>query len=381
MSDKGFVDEVGLELIETRLEIDIDRLSNYLVANSRFPEGTARVKQFNKGQSNPTYFIEDSQGDRWVLRKQPSGTLLKGAHQIDREYRVMSALQDTDVPVPRVLLYCDDSEVLGTPFYVMSFVNGRVLEDVMLAEESAENRKLIYHSLSEVLAKLHRVDYKAVGLEGFAKPSGYIQRQLKTWGQQYKGGAAVVNDPKAWERVGLKFVDNGTAMDDLLAYLQKNVEKELSAVGTEPVGIVHGDYRLGNVILHPTEPRVVAVLDWELCTIGNPLADLSYLCMPWYAPFMAPGSSGQSVELSPGIPTEREFVSSYCQAMGVSEIPESLWNFMKAFQIFRSSAIGHGVFARGLQGNASSTKAIARGWSSLPAFKALKMLQANTSKL
>lgn len=293
----------------------------------------------------------------------------------------MSALQDTDVPVPRVLLYCDDSEVLGTPFYVMSFVNGRVLEDVMLAEESAENRKLIYHSLSEVLAKLHRVDYKAVGLEGFAKPSGYIQRQLKTWGQQYKGGAAVVNDPKAWERVGLKFVDNGTAMDDLLAYLQKNVEKELSAVGTEPVGIVHGDYRLGNVILHPTEPRVVAVLDWELCTIGNPLADLSYLCMPWYAPFMAPGSSGQSVELSPGIPTEREFVSSYCQAMGVSEIPESLWNFMKAFQIFRSSAIGHGVFARGLQGNASSTKAIARGWSSLPAFKALKMLQANTSKL
>jgi len=370
-----------LELIEMRLEIDTNKLEAYLKENSTFP-GLSKIKQFNKGQSNPTYFIEDVAGQRWVLRKQPPGKLLPGAHQVDREYRVMAALQDTDVPVPRVLLICMDKEVLGTPFYVMSFVNGRVLEDICLAEHSPQERAAIYESLVQVLAQLHKVDTKAVGLEGFGKPSGYVQRQLRTWGKQYMGGRDAVNNPELWEKAGLKFVDNGDHMERLLEYLQANVDSELAALGGEPCGIVHGDYRIGNVIMHATEPRVVTVLDWELCTLGNTLADLSYLCLKWYASDYAPGGSGTNIGEIEGIPTEEEFVARYCECMGIPPIPPSVWAFMKAFQIFRILAIGHGVFARGLMGNASSTKAVSFAWSSEGARQALLMVQeSKRSKL
>lgn len=336
------------------------------------------VKQFNKGQSNPTYFIEDANGEKWVLRKQPPGHLLRGAHQVDREYRVMAALQGSGVPVPRTLLFCDDPEILGTLFYVMQFMNGRVLEDVILPDQSPEDRAAIYESLVQVLAALHKVDFRAVGLEGFGKPTGYVERQLRTWGKQYRGGADVVNDPAAWRAVGLEFIDNGDHMEQLISELEANVQKEMATMGMEPCGIVHGDFRLGNVILHPTEPRVVAVLDWELCTIGNPLADLSYICLKWFAPELAPGgwnTGGRSIESTPGIPSEEAFVARYCECLGLSGIPPSLWTFMKAFQIFRISAIHHGVFARGLQGNASSTKAVQKGWSSEGAKQAVAMLR------
>jgi len=257
-------------------------------------------------------------------------------------------------------------------------VNGRVLEDIMLPEQCPEERAAIYESLVQVLAELHKVDFRAVGLEGFGKPTGYVERQLRTWGKQYHGGTAVVNDPEAWRKVGLEFVNNGDHMEHLIAELQANVQKEMAAMGVEPCGIVHGDFRLGNVILHPTEPRVVAVLDWELCTIGNPLADLSYICLKWFAPDMAPGgwnTGGRSVGVIPGIPSEEAFVARYCECMGLPGIPASLWTFMKAFQIFRISAIHHGVFARGLQGNASSTKAVEKGWRSDGAQLAVKMLR------
>lgn len=306
-----------------------------------------QVRQFNKGQSNPTYFIEDAHGDRWVLRKQPPGKLLKGAHQVDREYRVLNALAGTGVPVPKMLLFCDDASIVGTSFYVMEFVNGRIVEDIALADYPPEERAAIYDSLVQVMTALHKVDHASIGLGDFGRSTGYVQRQLKTWGRMYEGADPIVRDPKAWQKVGLEFIDNGDYMDRLLAYLNEHVDEEMARMEQEPVGIVHGDYRIGNVILHPTEPRVISVLDWELCTIGNPLADLSYQMMAWYMPEAAAGSDGTGRPISeagPGIPSEDAYKARYEELMGMSEpVPESTWTFMKAFQIFRLAAIGHGV--------------------------------------
>jgi hypothetical protein len=247
------VDFEGLELIEMRLEIDVPKVLAYLEANSDFPPGGAvvlrtirtphasapyarpttralavQVKQFNKGQSNPTYFIQDSNGARWVLRKQPPGKLLKGAHQVDREFKVFSALADTPVPVPKMLLFCGDTSILGTTFYVMEFINGRICEDIALVDETPANRAAIYDSLAQVMAALHQVDHEAVGLGDFGKPSGYVQRQLKTWGRIYAQQEVFVRDPKAWEKVGLEFIDNGDYMGRLLAYLNAHVDEEMS---------------------------------------------------------------------------------------------------------------------------------------------------------
>ena len=372
----------------------------------------AQVKQFNKGMSNPTYFIEDASGDRWVVRKQPPGHLLKGAHNVKREYTVMSALADTDVPVPKCLLFCDDPAILGTDFFVMEFVNGRVIEDTALQGEeyTPEFRAALYDSLLETLAALHSVDVIGVGLETFGRPSGYVQRQLKTWGGQYEGGEEIVRDPAAWEAKGLTFHDNGTFMDgktamlsrivelsislilrripvaDLLTHLNANVDAEMGRMAPEPSGVVHGDYRIGNVIVHPTEPKVIAVLDWELCTIGNPLADLTYMMMAWFAPLIAQGSDGSGRPISDigeGIPTEEQYKARYEELMGW-EIPESTWKFLQAFQMFRKGAIDHGVFSRSLQGNASSSKAGGSGWRSDAARTALTMLglrESSTPKL
>ena len=212
-----------------------------------------------------------------------------------------------------------------------------------------------------------KVDHLAVGLERFGKPSGYVQRQLKVWGGQYEGGQKLVGDPAAWEKAGVEFKDKGDWMERLLKYLEDHVDSEMGKFEQEPVGIVHGDYRIGNVIVHPTEPRVIAVLDWELCTIGNPLADLSYQMMSWFAPDHSAGSDGTGRPISKigiGIPAEAAYKARYEQVMGYTPgmIPESTWKFMQAFQVFRLAAIGHGVFARGLQGNASSNKALQGGW-------------------
>ena len=321
---------------------------------------------------------EDANRARWVLRKQPPGKLLKGAHQVDREFKVFSALSGTGVPVPKMLLFCDDISIIGTQFYVMEFINGRICEDIAVRDESPEDQQAIYESLCEVMAALHKVDYRKVGLEGFGKPTGYVQRQLKTWGRMYAGGEPIVRDPAAWEKAGLEFIDNKDYMERLLAWLNEHVDEEMARMGPEPVGIVHGDYRIGNVILHPTEPRVICVLDWELCTIGNTLADLSYQMMAWYAPNAAAGSDGTGraiSEISAAIPSEAEYKARYEQLMRMAEpVPDSTWNFMKAFQIFRLAAIGHGVFARGLQGNASSDKALRAGWRADAARNALTMV-------
>jgi aminoglycoside phosphotransferase (APT) family kinase protein len=246
----------------------------------------------------------------------------------------MEALQDTPVPVPKTLLYCHDESVIGTPFYVMEFVNGRIIEDIALRSDdySPDERAEIYDSLVEVMAAIHKVDYKKVGLEKFGRPSGYIQRQLKTWGGQFKSGQEIVCDPKAYEKVGLKFVDKGDYMVRLLDYLVANVDQEMAKMEPEPVGIVHGDFRIGNVIIHPTEPRVIAVLDWELCTIGNPLADLSYQMMAWYSPNNAAGGDGTGrpiSEIGRGIPSEDAYKARYEECMGAPPMPDSTWRFMQ----------------------------------------------------
>lgn len=355
-----------------RLKIDTDKLIEYLTKHTEFPSGGATVRQFNKGMSNPTYLIEDSRGGRWVLRKKPPGKLLKTAHQVNREYRVLSALQSSEVPVPRTLAFVEDESVIGTPFYLMEFVNGRILEDILLKTESPENRDKIYNSLLECMVHMHKVDYKAAGLGDYGKAGNYFQRQIKTWGRNYLDARDVVNDPGAWKRKGLKFIENGDYMDRLLTYLSDNADKELAKMGGELTSIVHGDYSLANVILHPSEPRIAAVLDWELSTIGNPLADLSYVALNWYMPSYVSGGSSKPADSSPGIPSQAAFVKRYCELMGIPAIPDSLWRFLQAFHIFRRCAINHGVFARGLQGNASSSKATGQPWSSQPARYALE---------
>ena len=298
-----------------------------------FDDGV-EVLQFEGGQSNPTFLLRTASRD-FVLRKQPPGELLPSAHQVDREYRVMAALGATDVPVPEMIASCEDTDVIGTKFYVMEKVEGRVLTDLQLPDESKADRRAIYLDLVRVMAKLHAVDPQAVGLGDFGRPGNYYARQISRWSRQYEASKT--------EQI--------EAMDRLLAWLPDRIPE------SDETTIVHGDYRLGNVMLHPEEPRIVAVLDWELCTLGHPLADLGYLCMDYHSP----GYEGQGLGSLPslaehGIPEESEMVAHYCAEAGRDEIEH--WTFYLAYNLFRSAAIIQGVYKRGLDGNASSATAL-----------------------
>ena len=294
--------------------------------------GRLLVSQFEGGQSNPTYLI--AAGDaRAVLRKQPPGVLLRSAHQVDREYRVMDALRDSDVPVPRMLHWCGDASVIGTPFYVMEWVEGRVITDVTLATFTRACRTALYDDLVRILAALHCVDPERVGLGDFGRPGNYYERQISRWSRQYEASKT----------------DEIPEMDALMRWLPANVP------ASDASGIVHGDYRLGNCIVHPKEPRVVAVLDWELSTLGHPLGDLAYFCQAWRGESV-PGVSLVGRDLAAlGIPTEEEVLARYCQLTGRAGIDD--WTFYMVFVMFRSAAIVQGVYKRGLDGNASSAKA------------------------
>lgn len=325
----------GLTPVLPQHVIDEAALFDYLSAQLGETFNGAKVQQFAGGQSNPTYLITAPDGG-YVVRRKPPGELLPSAHAVDREYRVMKALWGTDVPVPEVLLLCEDEAVIGTSFFVMRRVEGRVVTETLLPGATSEERQAVYRSLAETLAALHNVDPDAVGLEGYGRPGDYFARQIRRWSGQYTD-ADLPAIP---------------AMDRLIEWLPENIPE-----GDETT-IAHGDFRLGNMILHPTEPRVVAVLDWELSTLGHPLADLGYLCMGYHSSTDLYGF-GDADLAALGIPSEAELVTWYCRLTGRSGIPH--WHFYLAFALFRMAAILHGIAGRVKAGTASAPNAAERG--------------------
>jgi aminoglycoside phosphotransferase (APT) family kinase protein len=300
-------------------------LAKYLSARVEGFKGDMVVRQFQGGFSNPTFHLQV--GDRaYVLRKKPPGQLLPSAHAVDREYKVMKALQSTNVPVPRMHLLCEDDSIIGTMFYVMDYVDGRVYTDRLLPGCTKQQRAEMYDAMNDVLAKLHRVDYKAVGLEDFGKPTGYVARQVSRWSKQYVASA----------------IEDTPAMNKLMEWLPANQPAEDEAT------IAHGDYRIGNLLFHPTESRVVAVLDWELSTIGHPLGDLAYCCSPYHSPSAGGRGFDQQQLAELGIPDEPEFLEKYRQRVGRKDIPN--WKFFIVFSLFRSAAILAGVYRRSVDG-------------------------------
>lgn len=315
-------------------QFDEAALRDYLArALPDFP-ADFEIRQFQGGQSNPTFLLIAGE-DRRVLRKKPPGQLLRGAHQVEREFRVMSALAKTDVPVPRMDLLCEDEDIIGTPFFVMDCIEGRVSPEPNLPDIEPGSRRAIWLSMAQVLADLHTVDWRGVGLDGFGKPDAYIARQLKTWTRQYEAS-------KTGEM---------PAMDKLIGQLGLYLPEE------DATTIVHGDFRPGNMIIGAESDDVAAVLDWELSTIGHPLADLGYFCMPYQVPSDVPGVKGLSgLDLEQeGLPSKDEVVATYASARGI-EPPANL-DYFTAFALFRLAAIVQGVYARALQGNASNADA------------------------
>ncbi len=319
-------------------EFDEEQLSRYLEASMPGFEGPLSAEKFAGGQSNPTFRIRAQSGD-YVLRRKPPGQLLKSAHAVDREFRVMSALAGTDVPVPKVHVLCEDDAVIGSMFYIMEFIDGRTLWDPALPDSSKAQRGAMYAEMNRVLAALHSVDVDAVGLTDYGKPGNYFERQVGRWTKQYRASET----------------ETVPDMDALIEWLPAAMPDDDGRVA-----IVHGDYRLDNMLFHPTEPRVLAIVDWELSTLGHPFADLAYQCMQWR--MAREGGIGGLAGLDRrelGIPTEEEYVAEYCERMGQGGIPN--WNFYLAFSIFRLAAILQGVKKRAIDGNASSDKAARMG--------------------
>jgi aminoglycoside phosphotransferase (APT) family kinase protein len=311
-------------------------LAKYLIAElDGFCEPFS-ILQFEGGQSNPTFLL-DCGAHQFVLRKKPPGKLLPSAHQVDREFRVMKALEQSDVPVPRMNLLCEDETVIGTTFFVMEYVEGRLFSNVTLPGLSPGERRAIYFEMIRVLAALHSVDYEALGLSDFGKPGNYFARQIGRWSKQYVSAKT----------------DDIPSMENLMNYLPQNVPTD------DTTCIAHGDYRLENMLFHPTEPKILALLDWELSTLGHPLGDLAYSCGAYHYNMPGNPSLVGICGAKTGIPTESEFVEEYCRRIGREGIPN--WNFYMAFAFFRLASILQGVYKRGLMGTASSTRALERG--------------------
>jgi aminoglycoside phosphotransferase (APT) family kinase protein len=317
--------------------LDEPRLFAYLADHLDGFTQPAELKQFQGGQSNPTYLIT-TPSRRFVLRKKPPGKLLPSAHQVDREYRVMKALAGTDVPVPAVRLLCEDDAVCGASFYVMDFVEGRVLTDTTLKDEPKDTRRPIYEELARTLAALHRVDPREVGLGDFGKSENYVGRQIDRWSRQYLAAKT----------------EEIPAMDSLMAWLVAH------APTRDETTIVHGDFRLGNMIYAGDRSEVLAVLDWELATLGHPLADLAYAALPYRLPPGGPMPGLLGIDCAAeGLPTEAEFLAVYAKAVGRPDIPD--FTFFLALSLFRLVGIAQGVYARALAGNAADRSALRLG--------------------
>jgi aminoglycoside phosphotransferase (APT) family kinase protein len=330
---------------------DSAALQAYLTQHLPGFAGPLTVEQFKGGQSNPTYKLV-TPGSTYAMRAKPGpvAKLLPSAHAIEREFRVMGALAGSEVPVPKMHLLCDDESVIGRAFYVMEFVQGRVLWEQSLPGMTREQRGAIYDEMNRVISALHRVDPAAVGLADYGKPGNYFERQIGRWIKQYQASVTGPNE----------------AMDRLIDWLPAHIPA--SARDASMVSIVHGDFRLDNLMFHPTEPRVLAVLDWELSTIGHPLADFSYHCMSWHIP---PGSFrgiGGLDHAELGIPVEAEYIRRYCERSGRGT-PASLkadWNFYLAYNLFRLAAIVQGIAKRVEAGTAASEQARQSGAAAKP---------------
>lgn len=318
--------------------LDTKRLQSYLAQHIPGFGVLDECVKFAGGQSNPTFMLRSGER-KFVLRRKPPGLLLKSAHAVDREFRVMQALEHSAVPVPKAWVLCADEAVIGSMFYVMEFIDGRILWDSSLPGATPAERGAMYDTMVRTLAALHSVDLDAVGLRDYGKPGNYFARQLSRWSEQFRASQTEPNP----------------AMDVLLDWLPKNLPADDGRVG-----LIHGDYRLDNLIFHPTESRILAVLDWELSTLGHPWADIAYQCMQLRLPANAaiPGLGGVDRKAL-GIPSEEEYLARYCALMGIDGIPD--WNFYVVFSYFRLSAILEGVRKRALDGNASSAKAMGHG--------------------
>jgi aminoglycoside phosphotransferase (APT) family kinase protein len=334
---------VGTKPVEERHRFDSVALESWMRGHVEGYSGALQVEQFKGGQSNPTYRLSAG-GQRYVLRRKPPGKLLPSAHAVDREFRVIRALHGAGFPVARPYALCEDDGVIGTAFYVMDCVEGRVIWDQSLPGMSKAERFAIWDELNRVMAQLHSIDYKAVGLESFGKAGSYLERQIGRWSKQY-----VASETEKIE-----------AMDRLIAWLPGNIP------ASDETTIVHGDYRLDNTIFHPTEPRILAVLDWELSTLGDPLADFAYHCMSWHIPPGQFRGIGGLDHASLGIPTEREYIAMYCKRMGREPLAESHWDFYMAYNLFRIAAILQGIMKRVVDGTAASAHAVDAGKRARP---------------
>jgi len=312
------------------------------------------MEKFAGGQSNPTYKLTAASGE-YVLRRQPPGKLLKSAHAMDREFRVLDALRDSKVPVARVYHLCEDRAVLGSMFYIMDFCDGRIFWKASLPElNSNAERGAIYEEMNRVLAELHKVDIDAAGLSDYGKPGNYFARQLTRWSSQYRASE-------------LRVIP---AMEDLMAWLAENLPAD-----DGKTALVHGDYRLDNLVFHHERPEIIAVLDWELSTLGHPYADLAYQCMQLRMPYdeVRPSGLDGMDRAALGIPGEAEYVARYCERMNIDGIDH--WTFYLSFSFFRLAAIIQGVAKRAVVGNASNEKAAVLGeWVEPLAIKAMSVI-------
>ncbi|MEH6570474.1 MAG: phosphotransferase family protein [Halioglobus sp.] len=323
----------------TNQDLNLASLSDHLAANIPGFSGELTAEKFPGGQSNPTFKLSAG-GVDYVLRRKPEGELLKSAHAVDREFKVISALEHTDVPVPRTYTLCEDDTVIGSMFYVMEYKEGRILWDPALPEaKNNRERAAIYDAMNQTMAALHNVNVEAVGLADFGRPGNYFERQVNRWSKQYRASET----------------EHMPGMETLMEWLPANMPKDDGIVS-----LVHGDYRLDNMMFHPTEPRVIALLDWELSTLGHPLADLANQCMAWMLPRDGGIKGLADVDRKAlGIPTDEEYIASYCQRTGRSGIDN--WPFYLAFSLFRLAAIVQGIKKRAQIGTASSPEAKSRG--------------------
>ena len=311
------------------------RLIEYLRARVPGIADPIAIEPIQGGQSNPTFRVTSAAG-QYVLRKQPDGELLPSAHAVDREYRVMTALAGTGVPVPPTYAFCDDRSLVGTPFFVMGFAQGRQFWNPALPELSTADRTALWDDINAVIARLHSVEYAAIGLADYGKPGNYFERQIGRWSKQYRASET----------------ESIPSMDRLIEWLPHNI------VADQASSIVHGDFRLDNLIVHPTEPRVVAVLDWELSTLGHPLADFAYHVMAWrLSREQFRGMAGEDLAAL-GIPSERAYVERYCERTGRPPIDPRDWEFCVVFSMFRLAAILQGIAKRAVLGNSADPDAV-----------------------